>query len=158
MFETFRHEAREAIMRAQREACEMGHGAVGVEHLLLGLFSPENEMVGRLLADFGLTIRPVRDMVRERIGVGPGAPAEGQLPFSPSAEDALRSAHRFGMGEAGTEHMLIVLVRGGQGGAGELLTALRVDPNRIRFETRKRAWPSDFGGAGTSAGHGRQDP
>lgn len=70
VFEKFTEHAREAIMRAQREAREMRHGAVGVEHLLLGLFSSEDDIVTRVWADFGLTIEPVRDVVRERLGVG----------------------------------------------------------------------------------------
>ena len=55
------------------EARDMGHGAVTVEHLLLGLFSDEDDIVDRVLADFGLTIRPAREMVRERLGVSPGS-------------------------------------------------------------------------------------
>lgn len=147
MFEAFTEQAREAIVRARREARDMGHGAVQVEHLLLGLFSDEDQkIVDRVWADFGLTAQPVREMVRERLGVGPGSRPEGELPFSPTAKDALRSAHRFGMGEPGTEHMLIVLTARGEGGASEILRALGADPNRIRFETKKRAWPSSVPG------------
>jgi ATP-dependent Clp protease ATP-binding subunit ClpC len=149
VFEAFTEQAREAIVRAQREARDMGHGAVQVEHLLLGLFSDEDDIVDRVWADFGLTIQPVREMVRERLGVGSGSRPEGQLPFSPTAKDALRSAHRFGMGEPGTEHMLVVLTVRGEGGASEVLRALGADPNRIRFETKKRAWPSSVPGPGS---------
>ncbi len=124
----------------------MGHGAIQVEHLLLGLFSPDDDTVSRVWADFGLTIEPVREMVRERLGVGPGSRAEGQLPFSPTAKDALRSANRLGMGEPGSEHMLIVLLAHGEGGASEILRALGADPNRIRFEIKKRAWPASVQG------------
>jgi hypothetical protein len=92
------------------------------------------------------TVEPVRELVRERLAVGPGSCPEGQLPFSPTAKDALRSAYRFGMGEPGTEHLLVVLTRGGEGGASEILRALGADPNRIRFETKKRAWPSSAPG------------
>jgi ATP-dependent Clp protease ATP-binding subunit ClpA len=95
---------------AQNEARDMRHGAVQVEHLLLGLFSSEDGIVSRVWAHFGLTIQPVRDIVRERLGVGSRSGPEGQLPFSPTAKDALRSAYRFGIDEPGTEHMLIVLV------------------------------------------------
>ena len=135
-------------MRAQREARDMGHAAVQ-EHLLLGLFSDQHDIVDRVWADFGLTIQPVREMVRERLGVGPGSRAEGQLPFSPAAKDALKSAHRFGLGEPGPEHMLIVLTARGEGGASEILRALGADPNRIRFETKKSASPSSVPGPGS---------
>jgi ATP-dependent Clp protease ATP-binding subunit ClpC len=146
VFEAFTEQARGAIVRAQSEARGMGHGAVQVEHLLLGLFSDEDDIVDRVWADFGLTVQPVREMVRERLGVGPGSRRGGQLPFSPAAKDALRSAYRFGLGEPGTAHMLIVLTARGEGGAGEVLRALGADPNRIRFETKKRAWPSSVPG------------
>jgi ATP-dependent Clp protease ATP-binding subunit ClpC len=146
VFEAFSEQAREAIACAQDEAREMGHGAVQVEHLLIGLFVTEDDILTRLWADFGLAVQPVREMVRERLGVGPGSRPEGQLPFSPTAKDALRSAYRFGMGEPGTEHLLVVLTRRGEGGASEILRALGVDPNRIRFETKKRAWPSSVPG------------
>jgi ATP-dependent Clp protease ATP-binding subunit ClpA len=137
------------MVRAQREARDMGHGAVQVVHLLLGLFSDGDDIVDRVWADFGLTIEPVRELVRERLGVGPGSAPEGQLPFSPTAKDALRSAHRFGMGEPGTEHMLIVLTARGEGGVSEILRGLGADPNRIRFETKRRAWPSSVPGQGS---------
>jgi ATP-dependent Clp protease ATP-binding subunit ClpC len=148
MLETFTEQAREAIVRAQHEASGMGHREVQVEHLFLGLFSDENGIVGKLLADLGLTIQPVRDMVRERLGVDHGPPPEGPLPFSPTAKDALRSADRFGMGEPGTEHMLIALVARGEGRASEILRALGTDPNRVRFETKRRAWPPSVAGPG----------
>jgi hypothetical protein len=134
--------AREAIVGAQHEARDTGHRAVQVEHLLLGLFLAEDDIVSRVWADLALTIQPVRDMVRERLGVGPGSRPEGLLPFSPTAKDALRSAHRLGMGEPGTEHMLLVLLA--RGAVSEILTALGADPDRVRFETKKRAWPASF--------------
>lgn len=149
LFEMFTEQAREAIVRAQDEARELGHRTVRIEHLLLGLFSDQDGIPGRVFADFGLTIEHLRDLVRERLGVGVGSPAHGKVPFSPEAEDALRSANRVGMGEPGTEHMLIVIVRRGEGGACEILRALGADPHRIRFETKTRAWPSSFPEPGT---------
>jgi ATP-dependent Clp protease ATP-binding subunit ClpC len=125
VFETFTEHAREAIVGGQHEARDMGHGAVQVEHLLLGLFLAEDDIVSRVWADLALTIQPVRDMVRERLGVGPGSRPEGLLPFSPTAKDALRSAHRLGMGKPGTEHMLLVLLA--RGAVSEILTALGAD-------------------------------
>lgn len=141
MFETFTDGAREVIVRAQGEAREMGHGTVQVEHLLLGLVSDRDGIAGRVFADFGLTIETVHDLVRERLGLGSGSPVEGNVPFSPVARDALRSAYRFGLGKPGVEHMLIVIVGRGDGGAYEILRALGADPDRIRFETKQRAWP-----------------
>ena len=99
LFETFTVDAREAIIHAQDEAQEMGHGPVQVEHLLVGLFSDHDGIAGRVLADFGLTIGAVCDLVRQRLGVGSTSAPGLQLRFSPEAEDALRSAHQFGIGE-----------------------------------------------------------
>jgi ATP-dependent Clp protease ATP-binding subunit ClpC len=147
VFDRFTVGARQAIVRAQDEAREMGHGTVQVEHLFLGLVSDHDGIAGRVLADFGVTIEPVRELVLQRLGVGSGSPVEGEVLFSPEAKDALRSANRFGLGEPGTEHMLIVIVGRGEGGTCEILRVLGADPHRIRFDTKKRAWP----GAGPGA-------
>jgi ATP-dependent Clp protease ATP-binding subunit ClpA len=144
LFEMFTEQAREAIVRAQDEAREMGHSAVHVEHLLLGLCWDQNAIAGRVLADFGPTIDPVRDLVRKRIGAGSSSTAAARPRFSPKTRDVLRLANQFALGEPGTEHVLIVIVRRGEGGPCEILRALGADPHRIRFETKKRAWPSSF--------------
>ena len=141
--------ARDAIAHAQDEARDLGHQTVQIEHLLLGLFSDHDGIASGVLADFGLTAAPVRRLVRERLGGGSGSLAGGKVPFSPEAKDALRSANMIGMGEPGTEHMLIVLVRRGEGGACDILRALGVDPHQVRFETKKRVWPSSFSQPGT---------
>jgi ATP-dependent Clp protease ATP-binding subunit ClpC len=140
----FTEPAREAIGRAQEEAREMGHESVHVEHLLLGLFSDQAGIPGRVFANFGLTVEPVRGQVRQRLGAALSSLPEGRLLFSPEAKEALRSANRIGMGAPATEHILIVIVRHGKGGACESLRALGADPHKIRFETKKRAWPSSF--------------
>jgi ATP-dependent Clp protease ATP-binding subunit ClpA len=142
----FTEQARTSIVRAQGEARAMGHGTVQVEHLLLGLFSDHAGVAGRVFADFGLTIEPVRDLVRKRLDMGGGSLPPGPLRFSQEAKDALRSAHRWALGRPGTEHVLVVIVGRGEGGACEILRALGVDPHRVRFETKKRAWPSSFAG------------
>ena len=100
------------------------------------------------MADFGLTIEPVRELVRERLGVGSGPVAEGRARFSSEAKDALRLANRFALGEPGTEHVLIVIVRRGEGGASEILRALGADPLRIAGETKMRAYPRRDAGPG----------
>jgi ATP-dependent Clp protease ATP-binding subunit ClpC len=142
----FTEQAREAIVRAQDEARELGHGTVHVEHLLLGLLSDHAGVAGRVLRDFGLTIELVRGVVRERLGVGSSPPPSSQLRFSHEAKDVLRSANRWALGKPGTEHVLVVIVGRGEGGACEILRALGVDPHRVRFETKKRAWPSSVAG------------
>lgn len=149
LFEMFTEQGREAIACAQNDAREMGHGTVQVEHLLLGLFSDHDGIAGRVLADFGLTIEPVRDLVRERLGIGSGPVPEGNVRFSPEAKDALRAANRFALGEPGTEHVLIVILRRGEGGACEILRSLGADPHRIWGEAGKRAYLSSVAGPGS---------
>jgi ATP-dependent Clp protease ATP-binding subunit ClpA len=145
VFETFTERARESIVCAQDEARDMGLGAVQVEHLLLGLFSDHDGVAGQVFADFGLTIAPVRDLVRERLGVRSSLSPEVQLRFSSEAEGVLKSPYRFGLGEPGTEHMLLVIVSRPEGGACEILRALGADPNRVRIATKKRSWPVEAG-------------
>lgn len=143
----FTEEAREAIGRAQDQAREMGHWPVQVEHLLLGLFSDQDGIAGRVLADFGVTIEPVRDLVRERLGLGSGPVPEGSLGFSPEAKTALRWANRIGLGEPGTAQIQIMIIHPTYG-VWEILRAVGADPKRIRFETEKRADPSSVAGRG----------
>jgi ATP-dependent Clp protease ATP-binding subunit ClpA len=140
----FTEQAREAIVGAQREASSMGHSEVQAEHLLLGLLSDQQDFVGRLLEDFGLNIEPVGDLVRRRVAVEPGSLPEELPRFSPLAKDVLRSAYRFGVGEAGTEHILIVLVARGEG-VRDILRLLGIDPGKLRFEAKKRAFASNPG-------------
>ena len=102
LFEMFTEQAREAIVRAQDEAREMGYSTVQVEHLLLGLCSDQDGIAGRVLADFGLRIDPVRDLVRRRLGDGSSSLPEAQLQFSSDAKAALSLANRFALGEPGT--------------------------------------------------------
>jgi ATP-dependent Clp protease ATP-binding subunit ClpA len=143
LFEAFTEQARAAIGCAQREARDMGHGEVQVEHLLLGLFSQESGL-DPIWAEFGLAIQPVRDKVRERLGAKPGTPPEGQLPFSPAAKDVLRSAYRFPDPKA--EHILIAVIGRGESGASEILRALGADPHRIRFAAKMLASPTSVPG------------
>jgi ATP-dependent Clp protease ATP-binding subunit ClpC len=130
--------ALESIARAQREAVAMGDREVGVEHLLLGLFSDREDSVSAVLAPAGLSIQPVRALVGERVdAASPGLSPGGGPAFSPEAKDALTFAYRFGMGEAGSEHILMSLVARGDNGACEILRRLGVDPGRLRFELKK---------------------
>ena len=154
MFETFTADAREGIQGAQREARSMGHETVEIEHLLLGLLGGQDEIVNQALTDFGLAVQPAREVVRQRLGVGPGTITDGRLAFSQATKDAIMSAYRFGMGKPGAAHLLIVLTRRGEGGASEVLAALGVDPNQVRADAKKRAFPREQPGPSLRAvGH-----
>lgn len=134
----------------------MGHGEVQVEHLLLGLFSPESGL-DQIWAEFGLAIQPVREMVRERLGAkAVTRPPEGQLPFSAAAKDVLRSAYRFPDPKA--EHILIAVIGRGEGGASEILRALGADPHRIRSAAKMLASPFVQGPVGQLRGTVRAVP
>jgi Clp amino terminal domain, pathogenicity island component len=146
--EGFTDQARDALIQAQLEAREMGHALVGPEHELLGLFS-DRDGTGQVLASSGLTIEPVRELVRDRQHGGVGVVAE-RMQFSPEAKQILELALRIALasGRIGTEHLLIALTRGGQPPAGEVLHAAGVDPGLVRFNAKKqiedsRGWPGD---------------
>jgi len=152
VLEMFTDQAREAVARAEQEAREMGHAAIHVEHLLLGLLCDDESAVGRVLADFAVTVEPVRFLVRERLGLNTSLPSQRQLPFSPDAKGVLRSAHRIGMGEPRPEHLLLAILVRGQAGACGILRDLGADPNRIRFETKKRTSPLSATSSDTKPG------
>ena len=145
----FTEQAREVIAHAQDEARDMGHGAVGVEHLLLGLFS-DQDGIARVFADFGVTIEPVRDLVRERLGAG--SESSPELPFSEEAKEALRAANRWSLGKPGIEYVLLAIVGRGEGSACDILRALGADPHRLRFETKKLTSPSSLARPGATRG------
>ncbi len=121
----------------------MGNGSVEAEDLLLGLLGDQDRIAGRLLADLGATLKPARDLVRERLGSSRSdATPEGHLPFSPEAQEVLRWASRWafplgGRDQVGSEHLLAGVVRLSDG-ACQILRALDVNPDVIRFEIKKR--------------------
>lgn len=132
----------------------MGHTTVESEHELLALFWDQDGIPARLFADAGITIEPVRNLVRERLGPGSGRPPEGHMPFSPEAKEVFEVASRvaFAMGreQVGSEHLLAAITRLSEGGACQILRALNVDPGVIRFEIKKRVRAPADGGAGPS--------
>jgi hypothetical protein len=105
---------------------------------------------GRVFADCGLTVELVRDHVRERLGGALSSLPEGQLPFSPTAKDVLRSAYRFP--EPKAEHILVALIGRGEAGASEILRARGADRNSIRFAAKKLASPTSVAGRGEHCG------
>ena len=142
-------EASKVLLRAQEEARAMGHSSVEGEHVLLGLLWDQDGIPGRVLADLGVTIEPVRDLVRDRLEPEFYPFPEGPRPFSPGARKLLAVASgaawtiptaRGVRGEAilGTEHLLLAVTRLSESGAHQILRALDADPNVIRHEVKKR--------------------
>ncbi len=124
MFERFTDRARRVIVLAQEEARELNHNFIGTEHLLLGICR-EGEGVGaRALVSLGVSLVAIREQIVEIIGRG-GTQPSGHVPFTPRAkkilELALLEALRLGHEYIGTEHILLGIVREGDGVAAQVL-------------------------------------
>jgi ATP-dependent Clp protease ATP-binding subunit ClpC len=135
MFERFTDRARRVVVLAQEEARELGHNYIGTEHLLLGLIREREGIAARALETLGIRLDAVRREVREIIGKGSGMPS-GHIPFTPRAkkvlELSLREAQQLGHNYIGTEHILLGLIREGDGVAAQVLVKLGADLNRVR--------------------------
>ena len=118
MFERFTDRARRVLVLAQQEARVLGHNFLGTEHLLLGLIRETEGVAAMALAQLGIRLDDVRDRVKETVGPAGSAPT-GSPPFTPWAkrvlELSLREALQLGHNYIGTEHILLGLVREGEG-------------------------------------------
>jgi ATP-dependent Clp protease ATP-binding subunit ClpA len=135
MFERFTDRARRVIVLAQEEARLLNHNYIGTEHLLLGLIHERPGVAAKALESLGISLEAVRSQVEEVIGQGQGGPS-GQTPFTPRAkkvlELSLREALQLGHDYIGTEHLLLGLVREGEGVAAQVLVKLGADLSRVR--------------------------
>jgi prophage maintenance system killer protein len=135
LFQRFSDRARRAVNLAQEEAKELDHNYIGTEHILLGLLRVPEGVGARALASFGVSLEAVRAQVEEIIGRGDDTP-RGHIPFTPRSkkvlELALREALQLGHNYIGTEHILLGLVREGQGVAAQVLVKLGADLPRVR--------------------------
>jgi hypothetical protein len=135
MFERFTNRARRVVVLAQEEARLLNHNYIGTEHLLLGLVHEGEGVAARALESLDVSLEAVRGEVEEIIGKGKHAPS-GHLPFSPRAkkvlELSLREARQLRCNYIGTEHILLGLVREGEGVAAKVLLTLGADLPRVR--------------------------
>lgn len=135
MFEKFTDKARRVVVLAQEEAKLLNHNYIGTEHILLGLIHEGEGVAAKALESLGINLDAVRDQVQEIIGQGQQAPS-GHIPFTPRAkkvlELSLREALQLGHSYIGTEHLLLGLIREGEGVAAQVLTRLGADTNRVR--------------------------
>jgi ATP-dependent Clp protease ATP-binding subunit ClpC len=135
MFERFTDRARRVVVLAQEEARMLNHNYIGTEHILLGLLHEEEGVAGKALESLGITLDGVREQVQEIIGQGQQAPS-GHIPFTPRAkkvlELSLREALQLGHNYVGTEHILLGLIREGEGVAAQVLVKLGADHTRVR--------------------------
>ena len=135
MFERFTDRARRVVVLAQEEARMLNHNYIGTEHILLGLIHEGEGVAAKALESLGISLEAVRSQVEELIGQGQQAPS-GHIPFTPRAkkvlELSLREALQLGHNYIGTEHILLGLIREGEGVAAQVLVKLGADLNRVR--------------------------
>ena len=135
MFERFTDRARRVVVLAQEEARMLNHNYIGTEHILLGLIHEGEGVAARALQSLGISLEAVRQQVQEITGRGQGQ-QQGHVPFTPRAkkvlELSLREAQQLGHDYIGTEHILLGLIREGEGVAARVLVKLGADLNRVR--------------------------
>ena len=135
MFERFTDRARRVVVLAQEEARLLNHNYIGTEHILLGLIHEGEGVAAKALESLGISLEGVRSQVEEIIGQGHSSPS-GHIPFTPRAkkvlELSLREALQLGHNYIGTEHILLGLIREGEGVAAQVLVKLGADLSRVR--------------------------
>src|SRR5215210_3232994 len=135
MFERFTDRARRVVVLAQEEARMLSHNYIGTEHILLGLIHEGEGVAAKALESLDISLEAVRGQVEDIIGQGQQAPS-GHIPFTPRAkkvlELSLREALQLGHNYIGTEHILLGLIREGEGVAAQVLQKLGADLNRVR--------------------------
>ena len=135
MFERFTDRARRVVVLAQEEARLLNHDYIGTEHILLGLVHEEQGVAARALTELDISLEAVRTEVEETVGQGT-SPSPGHIPFTPRAkkvlELSLREAIQLGHNYIGTEHILLGVIREGEGVAAQVLVKLGAGQERVR--------------------------
>ncbi len=153
LFERFTDRARRVVVLAQEEARLLNHNYIGTEHILLGLIHEGEGVAAKALESLGISLDKVRQQVEEIIGAGQSPPS-GHIPFTPRAkkvlELSLREALQLGHNYIGTEHILLGLIREGEGVAAQVLVKLGADLGRVRQQVIQLL--SGYSGAKESAG------
>jgi ATP-dependent Clp protease ATP-binding subunit ClpC len=166
LFERFTDRARRVVVLAQEEARLLNHNYIGTEHILLGLIHEGEGVAAKALESLGISLEAVRSQVEEIIGQGGSSPS-GHIPFTPRAkkvlELSLREALQLGHNYIGTEHILLGLIREGEGVAAQVLVKLGADLSRVRQQVIQLL--SGYSGPGgqekagaTTGGSGEQTP
>lgn len=153
MFERFTDRARRVVVLAQEEARLLNHNYIGTEHILLGLIHEGEGVDAKALESLGISLEAVRNQVEEIIGQGGSSPS-GHIPFTPRAkkvlELSLREALQLGHNYIGTEHILLGLIREGEGVAAQVLVKLGADLSRVRQQVIQLL--SGYSGSGQGEG------
>ena len=162
MFERFTEKAIKVIMLAQEEARRLGHNFVGTEQVLLGLIGEGTGIAAKTLKSMGVNLKDARVEVEKIIGRGSGFVAV-EIPFTPRAKRVLElswdEARQLGHNYIGTEHLLLGLIREGEGVAARVLENLGVDLNKVRSNVVKMlgdSKPTATAGAGSSSSSSSQ--
>ncbi len=162
MFERFTDRARRVVVLAQEEARMLNHNYIGTEHILLGLIHEGEGLAAKALENLDISLAAVREQVQEVIGQGPQAPT-GHIPFTPRAkkvlEYSLREGLQLGHTYIGTEHILLGLIREGEGVAAQVLVKLGADLNKVRQQVIQllagyQGGQGEKAGAGVGSGSG----
>jgi ATP-dependent Clp protease ATP-binding subunit ClpC len=159
LFERFTDRARRVLVLAQEEARLLNHNFIGTEHILLGLIHEGEGVAAKALESLGVSLEAVREKVEETIGPA-GSSTTGSPPFTPRAkkvlELSLREALQLGHNYIGTEHMLLGLVREGEGVAAQVLVSLGADLSKVRQQVIQllSGYQSQGGKEGTTSGSG----
>ncbi len=138
MWEPFTERARRSIVLAQEEAQRLGNNYIGTEHILLGIISEGESLAAKVLENLGVNLAKVRQEVEAIVGRG-GQTVQQEMVFTPRAkrviELAFEEARQLNHNYIGTEHLLLGLIREGEGVAARVLTNLGVDPAKVRVQT-----------------------
>jgi ATP-dependent Clp protease ATP-binding subunit ClpC len=160
MFERFTDRARRVVVLAQEEARLLNHSYIGTEHILLGLIHEGEGVAAKALESLSISLEAVRNQVEEIIGQGGSSPS-GHIPFTPRAkkvlELSLREALQLGHNYIGTEHILLGLIREGEGVAAQVLVKLGADLSRVRQQVIQllSGYQGPTGSGSESPGGGR---
>ncbi len=167
MFDRFTERARKVIILAKEEAKRFNHDYIGTEHILLGLIKEGESVAAAVLQNLGLSLDTIRLEVEKLVQFGPSTVVSGDIPFTPKAkkviELAMDEARRLGHNYIGTEHLLLGLIKEGEGVASHVLMNVGLDLNKVRSEvikllgsttpnTEPGAPSPSMGGPGSAAG------
>ncbi|MFA5155796.1 MAG: ATP-dependent Clp protease ATP-binding subunit [Candidatus Omnitrophota bacterium] len=158
MFNRFTERARKVIILAKEEARRFNHDYIGTEHILLGLIREGEGVAAAVLQKLGVSLENIRLEIEKLVQPGPTTQIIGDIPFTPRAKKALElaaeEARSLGHNYIGTEHILLGLIREGEGVASQVLLNLGLDLNRVRSEVMEllgSALPGMSGGAAQQA-------
>ncbi len=160
MFDRFTERARKVIILAKEEAKRFNHDYIGTEHILLGLIKEGESVAAAVLQNLGLSLDTIRLEVEKLVQFGPSTIVSGDIPFTPKAkkviELAMDEARRLGHNYIGTEHLLLGLIKEGEGVASHVLMNVGLDLNKVRSEVIKLLGSSapSQGGGGMQGGTG----